>query len=288
MVSRFLLVSLTMDTILAEVTIHRRQPLFRMSNGVGLQDAYNTTLNRIRQQGGSKKNLGIQTLMWVSHSRRPLKSEELCHALGVELGAEDFNTANVPSIRSVLSCTLGLVTIDEKASSLHLVHYTLQEYLGQQPTLFTTPHSMMAQICLTYLNFFQLSDPGLIGASFLEYVTCFWGTHAGRSEVTGNVKFPSLRLLSAYENHVSAPIFWRKKILKWDSEGDVQGISGLYSIAFWGNEEISTALLEMKKRDPNRRYSRGDTPLMWAVEYGNDNMVELFLGQRDIEPDLII
>ena len=286
--SRFLLVSLTMDAILAEVTIHRRrQALCRLSNGLGLQDAYDTTLDRIRQQGGSKKNLGMQTLMWISHSKRPLRSEELCYALGVELGVENFNVANVPSIRSVLGCTLGLVTIDEKASTLHLLHHTLQEYLRQQSTLFITPYSMMAEICLTYLNSFQPDDPGLVEAPFVEYATCFWGTYARRG-VTAKVKSLSLRLLSAFENHVLSAIFWRKKILKWDSEGDVQGISGLHSIAFWGIPEIGTAMLEMKRWDVNRRDSRGDTPLMWAVEYGNNLMVQLFLGQQDIEPDMVI
>jgi len=193
-VSRFLLISLTMDAILAGVTIHkRRQALNRMSNGLGLQDAYSTTLDRIRQQGGSKSKLGMQTLMWVSHSERPLKSDELCHALGVELGMEDFDICNVPSVRSMLGCTLGLVTIDEKSSTLHLLHHTLQEYFGQHSTLFTTPHSMMAEICLTYLNFRSAwaLQPTLDIVSetlpFLEYATCFWGTHATR-EVTERVK----------------------------------------------------------------------------------------------------
>ena len=38
----------------------------------------------------------------------------------------------------------------------------------------------------------------------------------------------------------------------------------------------------------NGRDSRGDTPLMWAVKYGNDRVVELLLNQRDIIPDLVI
>jgi len=90
-----------MDAVLSEATIHqRRQALGRMTNGLGLQDAYSTTLNRIRKQDGSKARLGMEVLMWLSRCERALKSEELCNALGVELGAEDINIRNVPSIRT--------------------------------------------------------------------------------------------------------------------------------------------------------------------------------------------
>ena len=277
-----------MDEILAEMTIHHRsQALHRMSSGLGLRDVYNTTLNRIRQQSGSKPNFGMQTLMWISHCERPLKSEELCHALGVELEVEDFEIHNIPSIRSILGCTLGLVTIDENTSTLHLLHHSLQEYLRQHPTLFITPHSLMAEICLTYLNFFQQGNTALATLSFLEYATCFWGTHAAR-EVTEPVQSLSLRLLEAYENHGSATILWRKKIRKRYWEQDVCGISGLHCIAFWGIAEIGAAMLETKRWDVNRRDSRGDTPLIWALKYGNDIIAKLFLEQRGIEPDTVV
>jgi len=36
----------------------------------------------------------------------------------------------------------------------------------------------------------------------------------------------------------------------------------------------------------NWRDSRGETPLIWAVKYGNDRMVELFLEQQEIKPNL--
>jgi len=131
-VNRFLLASLNMDVILAEATVHqRRQALHKMTTGIGLQDAYDTTLDRIRKQSGSKPKLAMEALMWVSHSGRHLRPEELCYALGVELGTEDFNTHNVPSMRTILGCTLGLITVDNQVSTVRLLHFTLQEYLGQ-------------------------------------------------------------------------------------------------------------------------------------------------------------
>jgi len=83
---RFLLVSLNINAILAEVTIHqRRKKLEEMTQGNGLSEAYTATLTRIKAQKGYKSVLGFKALMWVLHSERPLRTEELCHALGVEI-----------------------------------------------------------------------------------------------------------------------------------------------------------------------------------------------------------
>jgi len=283
-----------MDAILAEATIYqRRLALDRMTKGPGLQDAYDKTLNRIRQQGGSKSRLGMEALMWISHCERPLRSQELWHALGVQLGAEDFSIQNVLSIRTVLGYTLGLVTLDEKASRPHLLHLTLQEYLGQHPTLFATAHSMMAEICLTYLNCLSIRalppnlDNVLDAKPFLEYATCFRGDHAARG-VTEPVKSLALRLFDGYESHVSAGVLWGKRIRGRGRVEDTRRISGLHCIAFWGIEEIAIAMLEMKRWQVNWRDFRSRTPLMWAVLYKKRGMVELFLEQEDIEPDTVM
>jgi len=248
---RFLLASLNMDAVLAEATIHqRRQTLHRIASGIGLHDAYDTTLNRIRQQSGSKSRLGMEALMWISHCERPLGSEELCHALGVELGAEDFSIQNVPSIKTVLGYTLGLAIIDDNALTPRLLHSTLQEYLEHHPTLFVTANSMIAEICLTYLNSTSvralLPDPysTLETSPFLEYSTCFWGAHATRG-VNEPVESLALRLLDGYENHVSATVLWRK-LGRWWAEGDIQGISGLHCVVLLGIAEIASTILETK------------------------------------------
>jgi len=237
--ARFLLASLIMDAILAEVTVHlRRQALDRMIKGVGLEGAYDTTLDRISEQGGSKAKLGMKALMWISRCKRPLRSRELRQALAVELGAEEFSTENLVPIGTLLGYTLGLATIDGRTSNPRLLHFTLQEYLDQHPR-FVTAHSMMAEICLTYLNCPRVRAlrPNLDSARgaplLLEYATCFWGSHAS-GRVTGTAKSLALRLLDGYENHVSATFLWTKKPDKWDWgwAEDSQGISGLHCIAF--------------------------------------------------------
>ena len=107
-----------------EVTIsQRKHKLKQMIQGNGLRDAYSATLTRIKGQKGSKSRLGMEALMWLSHSEQPLKAHKLCHALGVEIGSTDMNSQNIPAIETVLGCTLGLVIVEASTYTIRLVHY---------------------------------------------------------------------------------------------------------------------------------------------------------------------
>ena len=288
-----------MDAVLEDVTKHqRRQTLHKMTNGFGLDDAYSTTFDRIRGQKGNRVKLGMEALMWISCSERPLKADELCHALAVEVGTTDLNAHNAPSTRTLLSCTLGLMTIDEQSSTVRLVHFTLQEYIGAH-NLFITPHSMMAEICLTYLNFQSICDLSTSfdtipsTAPFLHYASCCWGFHA-KKHVTESVQQLALRLLRQDANHISADILLREEsvdFLPWldrhyGKYPDLQGFTGLHCIAYTGITEIAIAMVDMKVWDLNGRDSKGATPLIWAAKYGNRTLAELLLEQRDVDPTL--
>ena len=64
--------------------------------------------------------------MWVSRSERPLRTEGLCQALAIE-GSTELDPENAPAIETLLSCCLGLATLDERGSRVRLIHVTLQE-----------------------------------------------------------------------------------------------------------------------------------------------------------------
>ncbi|RPA93307.1 ankyrin [Choiromyces venosus 120613-1] len=290
----FLLVCLNMDTILAEPTIYkRRQALQKMTKDPSLEGAYNSTLDRIREQSGGKCKLGIEALMWISRSVWPLKTDQLCQALGVESGAEDLIIDNVPSIEIVLSCTLGLIIIDEKAGTAYLLHETLQEYLDTHSIPFATAHSMMAEICLTYLNYRSVRalspNPGyelgqvLLTMPFLDYATYYWGYYAATG-VTEPVKTLALRFLGEHETHISALILWR---IIWNTDDDVpqNGVmSGLHCIAVWGITEIADAMLGAGC-GVNGGDSQGFSPLVWAAFRGKEGMVKFLLEREDVNPD---
>jgi hypothetical protein len=148
-----------MDAILGETTAYgRRQKLRAMTRGLGFEGCLWCDLERIKEQGGEKARLGMAALMWISHSERLLQLDELVHALAVEIGSTDLNAERIPSVETLLSCCLGLVVVDREASTVRLIHFTLQEYLHTCPDLFGATHSIMAETCLTYLNFQTIKD----------------------------------------------------------------------------------------------------------------------------------
>ena len=291
---RFLLVSLNIDAVLEEVTIYRRKKkLAEMIEGDGLRDTYSATLARIKAQKGSKSSLGMEVLMWLSHSERPLNVHELCHALGVEVGSTDQNSENVPAIETLLGCSLGLVTAEPASYTVRLVHHTLQEYLSNNTDLFHSPHSMIAQVCLTYLNFQCIKDLSYAlpwptpATPFLEYASCYWGTHV-RRESTESVNTLALRLLDGFEKHVSSRVLLSLKRDNWDwlhDQSNSAGFTGLHGTAYLGMVETAAALLALKKWDLNATDMAGNTPISWAARKGHWDIVKMLLEQKDVTPE---
>ena len=287
---RFLLVSLNIDAILEETTIHRRrQKLNVMTDGVGLGDAYGATLSRIKGQGGEKARLGMAALMWISHAERPLKASELCHALAVEIGSSNLNTDNVPSINTLLTCCQGLAVVEKESCAVRLIHFTLQEHLRAHPDIFGTAHSMIAETCLTYLNFHQIkavsSTPSeLQDASFLEYSSVYWGVHAKR-DLSDCAKLLALKLFDDYSCHTSTRILMRAQSMRRVYADGFSGFTGLHCASFFGIVEIVAALVQMEGCDINQIDSRGNTSLAWAARNGHEGVVKMLLERDDINPD---
>jgi len=260
-----------------------------------LWDTYAATLARVKAQTGTKSRLAMQALMWVFYSERPLHVLELRHALGVVKGSPDSGTGNIPEIRTVLQCSLGLLTVEESSSTIRLVHHTLQEHLSDNPTLFHSPHSTIAEVCLTYLNFPCVRDlsPTLSSAPpttpFLDYASCHWGTHAGR-ETTENMIPPALKLLDGFDKHLSSNLlllhtrYWRKH--PWYNKYSPEGFTGLHGAAFLGLVDITVALLKIKEWDINATNPEGDTPLILAATNGHEGVVGTLLEYIGTNPDL--
>ena len=291
-ISRFLLVRLNIDVVLQETTIHRRrQKLSAMTDGLGLGDAYGSTLNRVKRQGGERTRLGIATLMWISHAERPLKADELCYALAVEIGSPNLNTDNIPSIGTVLACCQGLIVVEKEASTVRLIHFTLQEYLRPHPDLFGPAHSTIAEICLTYLNSQQVKtfstspSPDPQHAPFLEYSSLYWGVHTKR-DLSDRAKLLALELFDDHNNHMPAKTLLQAQ--KYWHTGDLDKIwlfSGLHYASFFGIVEIVVGLVEMEGCDINQMDCGDSTPLVWAARNGHEGVVEILLARDDVSPD---
>ena len=307
---RFLLVSLNIKAILQETTLYRRrEKLGTMIIGSGLRDAYDSTIGRIKAQEGDRARLGMAALMWISHSERPLKVDEICHALAVEIGLTDMYTNNVPSIRTVLGCCQSLAAIDEGSSTIRLIHFTLKEYLSGHADLFGQPHSKIAETCLTYLNsqairdlaashsrdlqstsfhdnLYWLMSMGELSdrTPFLEYSSLYWGTHM-QMELSDRSIHLALDLLAQYDSHISANSL-SVSIAK-GLPNAFKPFSALRCIAYFGIFKVAIDLIRMKGCDVNQRDRMGLTLLMWAARYGREEIVNFLLQQEHTQPDMV-
>ena len=294
---RFLLVFLSIETILQETTIYRRrQKLRAMENGLDLGGAYEVTLGRIKAQGGEKARLGMATLMWISHSRRPLKVDELCHALAIRIGSNNFDNDDTPAASTLIGCCEGLATIEKGTSTVRLIHFTLQEYLCTHPDLFDRVHATMAETCLAYLNLQRVNDlptsphPNPRDTLFLEYSSLYWGTHM-RMEHSDLAKTFALKLLDRFDSHISTKFLWDsisgKRLRRGYSLGppDRTGFSVLHCVSYFGIADVANTLIKMSRWDVNQIDGAGMTPLIWAAREGHEEVVRLLLRKKETQPD---
>ena len=262
-----------------------------MTDGLELGDVYSVTIERIRTQDGDKSRLGMAALMWIGHAERPLRADELCHALAVELGTTDFNPDNLPSISTLVSCCQGLITVDKEASTVRLIHFTLQEYLSAHTDIFSRPHSAMAEICLTYLNSQQVkalsAEPFLDpkDAPFLEYCSVYWGIHAKR-ELSDCARSLALKLLKEHYGQTSTRL-----LLMQAGESMIEDVdppylfSRLHCGSFFGIVEGIVGLVEMECYDINGEDGLNFTSLAWAAHNGHEEVVKILAGWEEVNPD---
>ena len=184
------------------------------TTGVGLDSVYSQTLQRIREQKGDRSRLGMEVLMWVSHAERPLRIDELCHALAVNMQSTDLDPENVRSPNIVLGSCLGLAVVHAETSTVRPIHHTLQEYLSQSG-IFPSAHKTLGQICLTYLSYKLVralpanSVSNLGDMPFLNYSALCWGSHA-KVELSEHSKSLTLELLNRGGSHIYATLLVQK------------------------------------------------------------------------------
>ena len=233
----------------------------------------------------------MAALMWISHAERPPRVDELCHALAVQLGSTDFDVGNIPSMSTLVNCCQGLITVNRGASTVGLIHITLQEYLSSRPDIFSKPHSAMAEICLTYLNFKSVktlstkSSPDTQDAPLLEYCSVYWGAHAKR-QLSDCGRSLALELLKEDYGQISTRLLLAQAKKFYVSNYDtVSPFSGLHCASFFGISEVVAGLIEMECYDINDGDFSGCGPLVWAARNGHVGVVKILLGRGEINPD---
>jgi hypothetical protein len=153
---RFLLAQLHLDSLIGKKSIKAvRVALENLPAGSKAYDhAYNNAMERIQGQLSDQEELAKQVLSWITCAKRPLTTEELQHALAIEIGEAELDKDNITPIEDMVSVCAGLVIVDEESRIIRLVHYTTQEYFERtQKKWFPTAEADITTICVTYLSF---------------------------------------------------------------------------------------------------------------------------------------
>ncbi|RPA98207.1 hypothetical protein L873DRAFT_1061721 [Choiromyces venosus 120613-1] len=192
---------------------------------------------------------------------------------------------------TLVNCCQGLITVDKEASTVRLIHFTLQEYLSAHPDIFSSPHLAMAEICLTYLNSRQVKalltapSPDTQSAPFLQYCSVYWGVHAKR-ELADSARSFGLEVLKGHYGQISTKLLLAqaKNFYPWDYD-ILSPFSGLHCASFFGIAEVVVGLIKMECYDINEEDFLGGGPLAWAARNGHEKVVKILLGREEVNPD---
>jgi hypothetical protein len=121
----FLLSRLHIDDLASQPSVGHIKRALR-SWPKSLHDMYENALERINNQATQERKLANKVLSWLVQTKRTPSMAELQHVLATEPGMEDLDEGLLPVVGAICG---GLVTVDQEADVVRLVHYSTREYL---------------------------------------------------------------------------------------------------------------------------------------------------------------
>ena len=292
----FLLPSLHIRDILDQPTRGDiRRSLQNLSTD--LTTVFSSTVDRIKSLPNRRLNVAMRSLMWISHTRRPLKSVELQHALALRPGDKSLNSDDILAVRTIIDSCFGLLEVERDSNTIRLVHFSLEEYLqSQDHDLFENANLTILRTCLQYMSmnsvkplpFKNRTDfaKEVKGLPFLEYACLEWGFHAKLVPVSQyeDLVLPLLEngpslLTIARVRDARSPDFrrWRERMWAWALSSN--GGAGISLAASYGLTDLLRLLLS-QHTEPNllARNMYGSTPLHECAVYGHEQAAELLIS----------
>ncbi|OBT97547.1 hypothetical protein VE01_04507 [Pseudogymnoascus verrucosus] len=156
-----------------------------------LEKTYDDALERIQRQPEDESKLAMRVLSWITHAVRPLKVEEIQHAIAVMNFDSDDTTLDeegLPDEAELITVCGGSAVIDQDSGVIRLVHYTTQDYFERHRSrIFPTAQADILCACIRYLSLESFkngpcetnSDLRKRQAKFrlLGYASCNWANH---------------------------------------------------------------------------------------------------------------
>ncbi|MCJ1385157.1 hypothetical protein MMC17_008278 [Xylographa soralifera] len=299
----FLLARLYVDSLLDKKTKRKVQStLEKLSEGTAtLDNAYSDAIERIDGQLAGDRSLARRNISWISYAQRPFITQELCHALAIELGDRALDGDNIYDMKDIISVCAGLVMVDEESNVVRLVHYTTQEYF-ERIRLDWSPDAReeIATTCLTCLAFDTLrsgscsSDENfekrMRENAFLDYAAQHWADHVRPVEETVS----KLALAFLQDNALvssSTQIISTGEVYEQEGYSQMfpEATTGLHLSARFGLVSLSRMLLTAGGKDSSKyidsKDSKSRTPLSWAAIKRYEAVVKLLVDTGKVDVD---
>ena len=261
----------------------------------GLNDALGSTLSRIRDQPKRRQRMGLNTLMWISHAKRPLLVNELSEALAIRSKENFLDRDSQPRPLIMVDCCMGLVTVDEKTSEVRLVHFSVQEYLdANQSVFFPDAERAIAVACITY-SLFDVFGEGngcrygrsdiedlMINHPFVRYACQYWGVHAQRANDEDVEKLALKFLRSSRHRACSYQLvqFIRGRKERYWEPKEASSCSPLNLAASFGLDRLVKRLFDNREVTVDEMTYMGTTALIAACSEGNRTTTDLLLSRN--------
>ncbi|KAF4811203.1 Ankyrin-1 [Colletotrichum tropicale] len=280
----FLLAQLCLDSLKDQTSMREIRialAAFKQQNGPHTLDhAYDQAVGRVRSQPRNLHQLATKVICWITHAIEPLTISELQHALAVEPGDTDLDFSGWREADVILSVCAGLVTVDDEARIVRLIHFMTQEYF-QRPSksvqFFGDTKSFLSRVCVTYISFSAFSNidtskiwefSDLIKRyPLLPYASAAWGIHAAHDAQLSDEVVEFLSDESKLE--IVERMAYRYKVPFPPSDGN-----GLHWAAFYG---ILGAIDIFCGANMNELDSNRQTPLYYACQGGHTSVIQRLL-----------
>ncbi|RYO78317.1 hypothetical protein DL764_010131 [Monosporascus ibericus] len=264
-----------------------------------INQAYERILNKSKEPEMVRKALSI-----ILAARRPLTLSEMNVAVNIDSTSQSIHNLDLEEegdFKSRLRSWCGLF-VSIHHGKVYFLHQTAREFLlADLPSSTTIPtelqwhhsiiihhaHTVLAELCVRYLNFFN-SDASLLtdatleashhidSHAFLDYSAKFWGIHFREARIRNDAATVNLALgicdpdSRGYSTWFN--IYW--KSIHWEFP---EHFTNLMISSYFGHEAVVKRLLETDKADVDWKNEDGWTALSWAAEGGYEAVVKLLL-----------
>ncbi|KAL8949471.1 MAG: hypothetical protein Q9222_004419 [Ikaeria aurantiellina] len=273
----FLLAYLQIGTICGQLNAKAVRRIMK-SLPQGVFETYQDALKRIEDQSEEECQLAKKALSYIFCARRPLRLNELRHALATEPEDTEIDDSALLEPEILLNISAGLIRVDENSQIVSLIHHTLQEYLeSNRGRLVPDVEIDFAKACVTYLSFDVFSngpcqdadalDRRLEEYQFLDYAARNWGFHLPNSQTWLDLVLPYLedeqKLASSTQVMYLAP----PRSKDWHSRFP-KDFSPLHMLSYFGQDEMFAHFLD-EGIDINGQDTYGGTCLHVAAQNGH-------------------